>query len=84
MKTIFTFCRVVVVVIITFFSLSISAQRTWNTHGINADSSDYLGTTNYEPLRIKTDSVDRIIVGVNDSIEFKGTALFDRINSYLV
>ena len=79
MRTTFNFARVVIVTIVTLFSLSISAQRTWNTHGIHADSSDYLGTINNEPLRIKTDSVDRIIVGVNDSIQFKGTAIFDSV-----
>lgn len=61
-------------------SLQIFAQHgDWNTRGNVIDSSHFLGTINHEILRIKTDSIDRIIVGVNDSIQLKGTVLFDSI-----
>lgn len=79
MKTVVFPQRATIVMVLVLLSLHSLAQRNWDTHGINADSSDFLGTINAEPLRIKTDSIDRIIVGVNDSIRFKGTAIFDSI-----
>src|SRR5262245_22894943 len=78
MKTPTSLFKVLIILIITISGFHISAQQ-WNTNGNVADTTEFIGTINAEPLRIKTDSIDRIIVGVNDSIQFMGASLFDSI-----
>jgi len=64
--------KAVFAMIIAFSCLHTSAQDVWSIHGNNADSAYFIGTINSEPFRIKTDSIDRIIVGTNDTVKFKG------------
>ena len=71
---------ILVIIILGSHSFISNAQSTWNLNGNdNTNSSSLLGTTNNKPLKIQTNNHDRIIVGTNDSIQFKGTAIFDSI-----
>lgn len=63
---------VIAVAVIAISCFRASAQDVWTIDGNNADSSYFIGTINSEPFRIKTDSIDRIIVGTNDTVKFKG------------
>lgn len=73
------FLKTIIITLISFSCFHVSAQNAWSIVGNVADTTDFIGTINSQPLVIKTDSIDRIIIGVNDSIAFKGTAVFDSI-----
>jgi len=75
MKNLHKSIKVIALIAVTFSFLNASSQSTWSTEGNNAESSHFLGTINNQPLRIMTDSVMRVTIGTNDTIQFKGTAL---------
>lgn len=53
-------------IIITLLLLATPAYATsWDTAGNNITANDWIGTTNYLPLKIKTNNVDRISVNVD-------------------
>lgn len=68
------------IIIITLLLLATPAHaESWGTTGNSVTASDWIGTTNYLPLKIKTNNVDRISVNV-DGFRF-WTPLFYITNS---
>ena len=76
------FIKSVIVITIALISYSASAQEGyyWNLTGNSGtDSTNFIGTIDSQTVRIKVDSIDRIVIQTNDSINFKGYSIFDSI-----
>jgi hypothetical protein len=58
---------------------SVNAQTPWNIGGNTVSGTSEVGTSNNHTLKIVTNGDPRITIGTNDTILFRGTALFDSI-----
>ncbi|MFM2225491.1 MAG: hypothetical protein RJA07_1693 [Bacteroidota bacterium] len=76
-----TIKSIMILVIIIFCSQSFisNAQSTWNIGGNDVSAPSTVGTNTNYPVNIKTNNQNRIIVTTHDTIQFKGTAIFDSI-----
>ncbi|MCA6443463.1 MAG: hypothetical protein IM600_08555, partial [Bacteroidetes bacterium] len=80
-------------ILIALLSLGcLKAQQQWRIDGnSNTNSSNFVGTSNLQPLIFKTNNVNRALFDVNGNLNFYGNALFNkgikadsiRVNKYL-
>jgi hypothetical protein len=73
--------RLILIFVFSAFTHTlVEAQSNWNINGNSGIvDTNFIGTTDSNIVKIKTNNIDRIIVGANNMIQFKGTAIFDSI-----